>query len=126
MKHISAYTLLKVGGNDNPTKEEVANLLKEVGVKVDDSACDAFFKAMDGKKFADVLAAGTTKLETACAGAGGGGGGGGGDTAAGGAAAAPEPEEESSSESAQGGGGGLFGGDSDSSSDDDDDDDDSS
>merc|ERR1719376_423914 len=87
--------LLKMGGNENPSKEDVENLLKEVGAKVDDDSCDLFFKLMEGKVYEEVLAAGTSKLETACAGSGGGGGGGaaGGDEA-GGAAAEEEEEEE--------------------------------
>jgi len=31
--------LLKLGGKDNPTKEDIENLLKEVGAKVEEEAC---------------------------------------------------------------------------------------
>lgn len=31
MKHLSAYILLVLGGNENPSAQDVKNLLKEVG-----------------------------------------------------------------------------------------------
>merc|ERR1719510_1926626 len=113
MRYAAAYMLLRMGGKEAPTKDDVKALLDTVGIKLEDETSDAFFKAIADKKADDLIADGTKKLETALAGAGGGGGGGGGG-AGGGAAAAAEPEEESEEESSEKG---LFGGsDSDSSS----------
>merc|ERR1719447_872290 len=102
MRHVSAYMLLKMGGNESPSKKDVEDLLSQVGVKVDGPACDEFFKALEGKEFDALMKAGTEALETACAGAGGGGGDGA-------AAEAKEEESEEEEESAGGGGNALFG-----------------
>ena len=35
MKHLAAYALLVLGGNETPTAEQVEELMKDAGVKAD-------------------------------------------------------------------------------------------
>ena len=110
MKIPAVYLMLKLGGKDEPTKEEVTAALGEVGVEVDDAEIDRFFTGIANKDVDELVAYGLTKLS------GGGGGGGGGSGGAGGngeAAAADEEkeEEEEEEEIDMGGGMDMFGGD---------------
>jgi ribosomal protein L12E/L44/L45/RPP1/RPP2 len=34
-KYLSIYLLLKLGGKDEPTKDDVSKVLKDVGIEVD-------------------------------------------------------------------------------------------
>lgn len=110
MKHLAAYLLLQLGGNETPSKEEITAALATVGVLVDDERLDKLLADLEGKNVADVMAEG--KLLLAKFGGGGGGGGGGGS-----AAAAPEEaaavveEKEEEVEMDLGGGMDMFGGD---------------
>ena len=112
MKHLAAYLLLKLGGNDSPSADDITTALSTVGVEVDSEALDRLLSDLEGKDLDELLAAGKERL--AKFGAGGGGGGGGGGAAAGGAAAAEEKVEEKKEEEEEmdlGGGMDMFGGD---------------
>lgn len=86
MKHIAAYLLLKLGGNDAPSADDVTKALGSVGVEVDSASLSKLMGELEGKDLNEILATGKEMLATF----GGGGGGGGGGAAAGGAAAAEE------------------------------------
>ncbi len=55
MKHIAAYAMLVLGGNPNPTKEDVENVLKEVGIKPNGEALDNLISALRGKPLHTVI-----------------------------------------------------------------------
>merc|ERR1711997_558467 len=113
------------GGNDSPTKEDVAEILDAVGIKADGDKLDALFADLDklGVSVDEAIAAGTAKL--AVVGTGGGKGAGGVEKEIGSndLSIANKPDEDIDSESkssSPGPGGGLFdeNSDSDDSSDD--------
>merc|ERR1719150_815530 len=110
MKHLAAYALLVLGGNESPTEKQVTALLKEVGAKGEKKDIETMIKKLDGKDIPKLIAEGMGKFAAI-------GGGGGGEAAP--AEAAPtggdapkeekkkekEPEPEKSDEDI----GGFFG-----------------
>jgi large subunit ribosomal protein LP2 len=78
MKHLAAFALLVLGGNESPSAADVEALLKKSGVSADSAKIEAMIKAFEGKKFHEAVEAGLAKMATM-------GGGGGGAPAAGGA-----------------------------------------
>ena len=108
MRHLAAYLLLKLGGNDSPSADDVTKALGSVGVEVDSASLSKLMGELEGKDLNEILATGKGLLATF----GGGGGGGGGGAASGGAAAADEApaEEEVEEEADMGGGMDVFGG----------------
>lgn len=109
MKHLAVYMLLKLGGKEAPTADEVKAAMGAVGLAVDEDSLSTMMAELDGKDLNELLEQGSAMLAKF----GGGGGGGGGGGAAGGAggeeeAKEEEPEEE---EEAPAGAGGLFGAD---------------
>ena len=105
MKHIAAFALLVLGGNEKPTTADVEKLLKASGVSADTEKIEKMIAAFDGKNFHEMVAGGITKMSSM-------GGGGGAPAAAGGAKAAVVEEvvEESAADVNMGD---LFGGDDD-------------
>lgn len=85
MRHLAAYLLLKLGGNDSPSADDITKALGSVGVEVDGASLSKLMGELEGKDLNEILATGKEMLATF-----GGGGGGGGGAAAGGAAAAEE------------------------------------
>jgi ribosomal protein L12E/L44/L45/RPP1/RPP2 len=108
MKHVAAYLLLVLGGNESPTAADVTTALSSVGVEADADSLNRLIADMDGKDVNEVLESGKEMLAKF-----GGGGGGGGGAAAGGDDAAVEEEEEKVEEEEMDVGGGMdmFGGD---------------
>ena len=104
MKHIAAFALLVLGGNENPTAADVEKLLKEAGVKAESDKIERLIASMEGKKFHELVAGGLAKMASM-----------GSAAPAGGAAAAAEaPKEEAAKEEAEEVDmGGLFGDDDD-------------
>eukprot|EP01083_Nonionella_stella_P073888 200060_1 len=96
MKHVAAYLLLVLGGNESPSAADVTTALAAVGVEADSASLDRFLAEMEGKDLDETLEAGKELLAKF----GGGGGGGGGGAAAGGDAAEEEEEEEIEEEEA--------------------------
>ena len=90
MKYIGAYLMAVISGKDNPTADDVKEILDAGGINYEDKALKEVLKRCEGKEVHEIIAAGLEKFE-AC-----GGGGGGAAPAA--AAAAP---------AAGGGGGGA-------------------
>eukprot|EP00542_Grammatophora_oceanica_P013536 CAMPEP_0194045828 /NCGR_PEP_ID=MMETSP0009_2-20130614/18284_1 /TAXON_ID=210454 /ORGANISM="Grammatophora oceanica, Strain CCMP 410" /LENGTH=73 /DNA_ID=CAMNT_0038690833 /DNA_START=111 /DNA_END=329 /DNA_ORIENTATION=+ len=73
MKHLAVYLLLKLGGNDSPTADDVKTALSAVGLESSDRLAD-LMSALEGKDLDTLLEEGKEKLAKF----GGGGGGGGG------------------------------------------------
>jgi large subunit ribosomal protein LP2 len=106
MKELATYLMLQIGGNAEPSKDDVTSALSAVGVEVDSASLDKLYADLEGKDIAELIEAGKEQLAKF---GGGGGGGGGGAAAGGGEAAAEEEEEEEVEEEAAPAGGGLFG-----------------
>jgi large subunit ribosomal protein LP2 len=96
MKHVAAYLLLVLGGNESPSADDVTAALSAVGVEADADSLGKFLAEMDGKSLDETIAAGKEMLAKF----GGGGGGAAAGGAAGGDAAAEEEEEEEVEEEA--------------------------
>ena len=105
MRHIAAYALLVLGGNENPTAADVEKLLKEAGVKADSEKIEAMLSKFAGKNFHEHVEGGLEQMKKM--------GGSAPAAAAGGAAAAAPVEEEKKEEVEDVDMGGLFGGDDD-------------
>merc|ERR1711982_17146 len=89
MKHIAAYLLLVLGGNESPTADDVSKALEEVGIESDSERLNQLISELEGKDLNELMASGKEMLAKF-----GGGGGGGGGGAGGGAGEAEEEEEE--------------------------------
>eukprot|EP00518_Triparma_eleuthera_P003625 CAMPEP_0182463512 /NCGR_PEP_ID=MMETSP1319-20130603/7502_1 /TAXON_ID=172717 /ORGANISM="Bolidomonas pacifica, Strain RCC208" /LENGTH=113 /DNA_ID=CAMNT_0024663061 /DNA_START=11 /DNA_END=352 /DNA_ORIENTATION=+ len=108
MRHVAAYMMLVLGGNESPSAADVSSVLESVGAEVNQESLDALISDMEGKSLEEVVAAGQEKIATVSVGGGGGGGSSGGS---GGAAAVEEKKEEEEEESAEEMGGmDMFGG----------------
>ncbi len=55
MKHIAAYALLVLGGNANPTADDVEKVLKAAGAKSDSAKVAQLVEALKGKKFHELV-----------------------------------------------------------------------
>ena len=105
MKHLAAFALLVLGGNESPSAADVEKLLKASGVSADSEKIEAMIKAFEGKKFNEAVEQGLAKMATM---------GGGAPAAGGSAAAAAAPKEEEKKEEPEDVDmGGLFGDDDD-------------
>ena len=58
MKHIAAFALLVLGGNENPSAADVEKLLKEAGVKADSEKIEGMLKSFEGKSFHSMVEGG--------------------------------------------------------------------
>merc|ERR1712055_361393 len=111
MRYVAAYMLAALGGNENPTKDDLEKILGSVAIKADSARLDLIIKELKGKDLETLIAEGMTKLASVPSGGGAAAAGGGG------AAAAPaeeekkeekKPESESEEDSDEGMGFGLF------------------
>ena len=84
MKHIAAFALLVLGGNENPTAADVEKLLKAAGVTPDSEKIEKMIASFEGKKFNEMVEGGLAKMASM---------GSAGPAAAGGAPAAAAKEE---------------------------------
>ncbi|KAL3839789.1 hypothetical protein ACJIZ3_024380 [Penstemon smallii] len=95
MKVIAAYLLAVLGGNANPSADNVKDILCSVGAEADDDRIELLLTQVKGKDITELIAAGREKLASVPA------GGGAVSVAApvvggtsGGASAAAEPKKE--------------------------------
>merc|ERR1711879_630791 len=91
MRHIAAYFLAVLGGNDNPGAADIKSILDAAGASADDAQIEALLKEVSGKNIWDVVAAGSEKLASVPS---GGAGGAAAAAPAGGAAEAEAPKAE--------------------------------
>lgn len=92
MKVIAAFLLAKLGGNENPTSNDLKKIIESVGAEIDETKIDLLFSLIKDHDVTELIAAGREKMAALSGGgpavamvAGGGGGG----------AAAAEPVAES-------------------------------
>ena len=62
MKHVAAYALLVLGGNNSPSAEDVSKVLKEAGTKADEAACEKLIAALKGKAFHEIVSEGIAAI----------------------------------------------------------------
>ncbi|EHA53631.1 60s acidic ribosomal protein P2, variant 2 [Pyricularia oryzae] len=108
MKHLAAYLLLGLAGNESPSASDIKTVLESVGIEADDERLEKLISELKGKDIKELIAEGSAKLASVPS---GGGGGGGAAAAAGGAApeaAKEEEKEEEKEESDEDMGFGLF------------------
>ncbi|KAG5665230.1 hypothetical protein KAF25_009355 [Fusarium avenaceum] len=108
MKHLAAYLLLTLGGNESPSAADVKAVLESVGIEADSDRLDTLISELEGKNVNDLIAEGSEKLASVPS--GGAAASSGGAAAAGGAAeeAKVEEKEEEKEESDEDMGFGLF------------------
>ncbi|KAJ5112424.1 hypothetical protein N7532_000469 [Penicillium argentinense] len=106
MKHLAAYLLLALAGNESPSAADIKGVLSSVGIDADSERLDKVIAELQGKDIQELIAEGTTKLASVPS----GGAGAAAAPAAGGDAAAPaaEEKEEEKEESDEDMGFGLF------------------
>ncbi|KAJ5569765.1 uncharacterized protein N7459_009195 [Penicillium hispanicum] len=108
MKHLAAYLLLALAGNESPSASDIKEVLSSVGIDADSERLDKLIAELQGKDIQELIAEGTTKLASVPS---GGAGGAAAAPAAGGATDAPaaeEKKEEAPEESDEDMGFGLF------------------
>ncbi|KAK4977452.1 60S acidic ribosomal protein P2 [Elasticomyces elasticus] len=114
MKHLAAYLLLGLAGNESPSAEDIKGVLGSVGIEADSDRLDKLIEELNGKNINDLISQGSQKLASVpSGGSGGGAAAAGGAAPAGGAAAAEEEapaaaKEEEKEESDEDMGFGLF------------------
>jgi large subunit ribosomal protein LP2 len=64
MKHIAAYLLLVLGGNEAPTAEQVTEVIAASGGAADEAAVALLISELEGQSVADVLAKGKASLKS--------------------------------------------------------------
>ena len=101
--------MLKLGGNDAPSKADVTTALSAVGIEADSARLDQLLGDLEGKDLNEVIESGKDMLATFGGGGGGGGAAAGGD-AGGDAGEAAAKEEEVEEEADIGAAADMFGG----------------
>ncbi|EPS28833.1 60S acidic ribosomal protein P2 [Penicillium oxalicum] len=108
MKHLAAYLLLALAGNESPSASDIKEVLSSVGIDADSERLEKVVSELQGKNLQDLISEGSSKLASVPS--GGAAAPAAGAAAAGGAAeAAPEAaKEEEKEESDDDMGFGLF------------------
>lgn len=57
MKHLAAYLLLKLGGNDSPSASDIKAVLSSVGIDADDERLNKLIDELEGKDLNEVCRA---------------------------------------------------------------------
>merc|ERR1712183_1037101 len=93
MRYVAAYLLAALGGNENPTTNDIKTILESVGVGYDEERASLVVNKCQGKSVAELIEAGSAKMASMPA-----GGGGGAAAASSGGDAAPAAVEEKKEE----------------------------
>ncbi|KAI5370544.1 putative ribosomal protein L12/P1/P2 family [Septoria linicola] len=110
MKHLAAYLLLGLAGNESPSAADIKSVLEAVGIEADDERLSKLLSELEGKDINQLIAEGSQKLASVPSG-GAAAAGAPAAASAGGAAAEAAPEaakEEEKEESDDDMGFGLF------------------
>ncbi|CAO2839368.1 unnamed protein product [Amaranthus hypochondriacus] len=70
MKVVAAYLLACLGGNANPSADDVKSIFNSVGVEAADDMIELFMSQVSGKDITELIAAGREKLASVPAGGG--------------------------------------------------------
>ncbi|RWS25767.1 putative 60S acidic ribosomal protein P2-like protein [Leptotrombidium deliense] len=105
MRYVSAYLLASLGGNKNPSVDDISKILGSVGIEVDADKAKKVVSELSGKDIAEIIKKGSEKLASVPSGGGAvaaapaAGGAGGAPAPAGGKAEAKKEEKKESEES---------------------------
>ncbi|KAJ5485147.1 60S acidic ribosomal protein P2 [Penicillium diatomitis] len=109
MKHLAAYLLLALAGNESPSASDIKEVLSSVGIDADSERLEKVVAELQGKNIQDLISEGSSKLASVPSGGAGAAPAAGGAAAGGAAEAAPEAaKEEEKEESDDDMGFGLF------------------
>merc|ERR1712117_244975 len=97
----AAYLLANLGGNKDPTKEDIEAILESVGIEVDNDKLEKVISELSGKNIAEVIEEGRTKLATIPTGGAVASSGAGGSGAAADEGAKEEKKEEAKKEESE-------------------------
>ncbi|KAE8719018.1 60S acidic ribosomal protein P2A [Hibiscus syriacus] len=64
MKEIAAYLLAVLGGNANPSAQDLNHILASVGTEVDDAKIELLLSQVMGKDLTELIAVGREKFAT--------------------------------------------------------------
>jgi large subunit ribosomal protein LP2 len=64
MRHIAAYALLVLGGNDAPSVADVEKVVKDAGATADKEQIEKLVAAMEGKQFHELVETGLKSLSS--------------------------------------------------------------
>ncbi|XVF07802.1 hypothetical protein REPUB_Repub06bG0171200 [Reevesia pubescens] len=64
MKVIAVYLLAVLGGNSNPSADDLKHILGSVGAEADDDKIELLLSQVKGKDLTELIAAGRQKLAT--------------------------------------------------------------
>jgi len=70
MRYVSAYLLASLGGNKNPSVDDIKKILSSVGIEADEEKAKKVVKELNGKSIDDVIAKGSEKLASVPSGGG--------------------------------------------------------
>ena len=70
MRYIAAYMLAALGGNENPTKDDIEKILGSVAIKADSDRIDHVLKELKGKNLETLIKEGMEKLASVPSGGG--------------------------------------------------------
>jgi large subunit ribosomal protein LP2 len=62
MKYVAAYILLALGGNSNPTEQDLTDYLKKIDSEVNQDQVKAVVSALSGKSLAELSTKGLSKI----------------------------------------------------------------
>lgn len=111
MRYLAAYLLATLGGNKEPSVDDISGILSSVGIEVNKERVDKVISELKGKDVNQLIAEGSTKLASVPSGGGGVAVSSGGDAKGGSPAkeaAKEEKKEEEKEESDDDMGFGLF------------------
>lgn len=54
MKHLAAYLLLQIGGNESPEASDIKAVLESVGIEADDERANTLISELKGKSIQEV------------------------------------------------------------------------
>ncbi|KAL4746305.1 hypothetical protein BDW72DRAFT_197796 [Aspergillus terricola var. indicus] len=72
MKHLAAYLLLTLGGNIEPSADDIREVLASVGIEADEVRLAQLLNELQGKDIHKLIIEGTSKLATLGTNEGGG------------------------------------------------------
>merc|ERR1712230_251797 len=72
MKHLAAYLLLGLGGNSDPSVDDIKGVLSSVGIDADDERLDKLIEELKGKDINELISEGSSKLASVPSGGAGG------------------------------------------------------
>lgn len=64
MRHLAAYLLANLGGNSNPSSEDISKILKSVGISFDASLSEKIVNELSGKAVDNVINSGLSKMSS--------------------------------------------------------------